>query len=66
MLLLLAIVSSSPPPPVRAFATANVRIERPVTASETDWGQLPEAQRREIIIRDERGRPILLRLIENQ
>ena len=64
MLLLLAAVVSAGPP--KALATASVRIERSVSASEEGWRQLPKAQRREVIMRDEQGRTIVLRLVENQ
>jgi hypothetical protein len=66
MLLLLAIATSSPPVPAKAVATASVRIERPASASERDWEKLPKGRRRELIVRDEQGRDLLLRLIENE
>jgi hypothetical protein len=47
-------------------ATATVRIERPSTVTARDWERMPQAMRREVIVRDEQGQPLLLRLIENQ
>jgi hypothetical protein len=45
-------------------ATATARIERPSTVTARDWERMP--QRREVIVRDQQGQPLLLRLIENQ
>ena len=69
MLLLAAIASATTTtmierPSVQARVT--VRIERPVTASAEQWERLPASRRREILIRDERGRLVFLRLIENE
>ncbi len=47
-------------------ATATARIERPSTVSSKDWERSPQQLRRELIVHDELGRPLLLRLIENQ
>ena len=66
MLLLIAAALQPPRPPVVRQATASVRIERPVKVSAEEWERLPEQQRREILVRDEAGRPLLLRLIENE
>lgn len=66
MLLLAALASQAASPPPKVQATATVRIERPVSASRERWEQLPPSSKREIIVRDEQGRPVLLRLIENQ
>jgi hypothetical protein len=54
--------------PVRAEmqATATIRIERPAIANDKAWDQSPKASRREIIRRDERGQPLLLRVVEYQ
>ena len=54
------------PPVVRHEATATVRIERPIAISERDWQRRSEGQHREVIVTDERGRPLILRLVENQ
>jgi hypothetical protein len=57
----------APSPPIVAVqATATVRIERPSTVTARDWERMPQAMRREVIVRDERGQPLLLRLVENQ
>ncbi len=53
-------------PHVTIAAQATVRIERPATASAKDWKQTPSAGRREMIVRDEKGRVILLRITENE
>jgi hypothetical protein len=67
LLVALAVSQAAPPlPPVRLQASATVRIERPVSASRTDWDRLPASQRREVIARDEQGRPVLLRIVENE
>ena len=63
MLLLLAIASAAP---VETAAKATVRIEHPARIGARDWPLVPEAQRRELIVRDEQGRTLLLRLVENQ
>jgi hypothetical protein len=47
-------------------ATATVRIERPSIAGSEAWVRLPATSTHEVIVRDEQGRPALLRLIENQ
>ena len=69
MLLLIALAASAspPPPPVRVQeARATARIERSQRVTQETWTSAAEDQRREIIRRDEKGRLILLRLIENQ
>ncbi|HET7316020.1 MAG TPA: hypothetical protein VFI88_01185 [Sphingomicrobium sp.] len=66
MLLLIALASTpTPPPHVKAVAKATVRIERPVTVSRETWDRLPKSRRSEKIVRDEQGRRLLLRLVEN-
>jgi hypothetical protein len=62
--LLFAALAVSPPPAPQA--TATIRIERPVKASRADWERLPPQSKREVIVRDEQGRRLLLRLVENQ
>ena len=67
VLVLAAAASAAPPgPKAVAQAQASVRIERPVTVNRQEWEKLPSSARREIAIRDENGREILLRLIEQQ
>jgi hypothetical protein len=71
VLLLAALAASQaapapPPPKARLQATATVRIERPSTVTAKDWEQTPQPMKREVIVSDEQGRPILLRLVENQ
>ena len=65
MLLLLALVSA-PPKVAKLQSIATVRIERPATAGPKSWAELPKWKRRETIMIDEYGRPVLLRLVENQ
>ena len=68
MLLLIAVngASFSPPPHVEVQSIARVRIERPAIANSKEWEQTPKASRREIILHDENGQPVLVRLIEYQ
>jgi hypothetical protein len=47
-------------------ATATVRIERPVKVSRDKWEKLPPQSKREVVITDEQGRRLLLRVVENQ
>jgi hypothetical protein len=65
-LAIIAAASAQPPRPVMVRATASVRIERPVSIDANQWKQVPEGSRRETIIRDEQGRELLLRLVEQQ
>jgi hypothetical protein len=65
----LALIAAATPPaprPVLAQATASVRIQRPVSVDQREWERLPKSARRETIIRDEQGRELLLRLLEQQ
>ena len=68
MLLLIATTAvaavPSPPGPVQAQAKVIVRIVRPAIASSKAWDLSPKGARKETIRRDERGEPVLLRLIE--
>jgi hypothetical protein len=68
VLLLVALSAQASPAPsqpiVAVQATATARIERPSTVTARDWERMP--QRREVIVRDQQGQPLLLRLIENQ
>jgi hypothetical protein len=67
MLLLLASAAASPQPPApiaRVEATASVRIEHSATATRKSWEQLPKGSRKEVVIRDERGRPVLVRIVD--
>ena len=66
MLLLIAAALPPPEPRVVRQATASVRIERPAKVSSEDWESVPGMRRREILVRDEAGRTLLLRLIENE
>jgi hypothetical protein len=68
MLLLIAASVQSFAPPVRAAAQAkaSVRIEQPATASRKAWDHSAKGSRREIVVRDEQGRRILVRVIEYQ
>ena len=68
MLLLAALAAFSAAPAERPAmqARVTVRIERPARASAKQWDSLPLSGRREILIRDDQGRPVLIRLIENE
>ncbi len=67
MLLLAAVaLASASAPTTEVKARATVRVERAVRVTGDDWKRLPEAKRREVLVRDEQGRPVLLRLIENE
>ncbi|MFL6775193.1 MAG: hypothetical protein ACJ8FN_02245 [Sphingomicrobium sp.] len=68
MLLSLAVTISSLAPPDRseARAQATIRIQRPGTANDKSWEQAPKSSRREIIVRDESGHPLRLRLLDYQ
>jgi hypothetical protein len=68
MLLLLASNAISLPQvaPAEVHSKVTVRIERPATATKDEWERAPIASRREVIVRDDRGQPVLLRLIEYQ
>ena len=63
-MLVLAVLAATPPPKVQA--TATVRIERPVKANLEEWEKLPPQSKREVVISDEQGRRVLLRVVENQ
>jgi hypothetical protein len=65
VLLLVALAAQASPPQARIQSTAIVRIERPVTAGREEWDRLPASQKRERLTRDEQGRPMLLRIVEN-
>jgi hypothetical protein len=70
VLLLIALSAQASPAPsqpiVAVQATATVRIERPSTVTARGWDRLPPQMKREVIVRDEQGQPLLLRLVENQ
>ena len=67
MLLLLALATAAPPrTPPTAQATATVRVLHSSVATRFAWTRLPENQRREVKIRDQQGRELLLRLVENE
>lgn len=51
-----------PRPRAEARATASVRIERPGIADRRAWEN--SSSRRVLVIRDERGEPVLVRVIE--
>ncbi|MGN6155150.1 MAG: hypothetical protein ACTHN4_05385 [Sphingomicrobium sp.] len=70
MLLLAALVSQAVPAPsqpkVRSQAVATVRIRRSSEVRSEDWARLPAETKREVVVSDDLGRPLLLRLVENQ
>jgi hypothetical protein len=53
-------------PQAIAVAQAVVRIERPARASREDWDRDRQSEQREVVIRDEAGNLIRLRLVEFQ
>jgi hypothetical protein len=61
-----AIAPMPPAPKASAQAQARVRIERPAIVTREEWEKLPQSVRSEKIVRDEHGRPMLLRLKEHQ
>ena len=65
MLLLAALATSTAVQP-SLEATAAVRIERPSIAGSANWEELAKERRKEIRVRDEKGRELLLRLVENE
>jgi hypothetical protein len=70
VLLLAALAAQAAPvpplPKAIVQATATVRIQRPSTVSGESWDRSPPEMKREVVVWDERGQPMLLRLIENQ
>ncbi len=70
MLLLAALAAqAAPAPPLpKALnqATATLRIQRASVISSESWDRSPPDMRREVVSMDDQGRPLLLRLIENQ
>jgi hypothetical protein len=54
--------------PSRAVArgTATIRIEHPAIANKEAWEDHPMGSRKEVILYDKLGRPVLVRLIECQ
>jgi hypothetical protein len=65
-MLLLSVLASAAHVEPRRDATATVRIERPSIVRRDTWNAIPRSRRREVTIRDEQGRELLLRLIENE
>jgi hypothetical protein len=49
-------------PSIRARAV--IRVERAAVASRAEWERLPPARRRELVRKDELGRPIAIRVVE--
>ena len=45
-------------------ARAMVRIERSAVANRTEWERLPSERRRELVRKDELGRPVVIRVVE--
>lgn len=64
MILLLAIAAIAAPAPSRAKAT--VRILRSVSVTPVDWENAPAHRKREVVIRDENGQPLRIRVIEHE
>ena len=66
LLLVAAAVPFVPSTRAEPQAKVTVRIERAATASRQEWKNTAKSSRREVVVRDEHGRPVLLRLIEYQ
>jgi hypothetical protein len=66
LLLVAAAVPFVPSARAEPQAKVTVRIERAATASRQEWKNTAESGRREVVVRDEHGRPLLLRLIDYQ
>jgi hypothetical protein len=68
MLLLLATVSASlePSPRPEIQARASVRVQRVRAVNQNEWDHAPKSSRREVVVRDDQGRWILLRTVEYQ
>jgi hypothetical protein len=70
MFLLLAAQGLPEPQPAdvrpKAEARASVRVERPAIANRKAWEDSSASARRVVTIRDERGQPVLVRVIEYQ
>lgn len=61
-----ATMSDAPHPKAEVRTSASIRIERPATASREQWEKTPKSLRRETIIVDEQGRPLLVRIIDHE
>ncbi len=66
LLFIAAAFTESPAQLPKAAGAAIVRIEQPVAVSARNWEHSLQVTRREVIVRDEQGRKLLLRLIEMQ
>ncbi len=66
LLALAASIASPLPAPARAQSRASASIMRAARATASEWEALPPGRRRELLVRDEQGRPLRLRLIENE
>ena len=62
----LAAATAASPARPQVQARATVRILRPASNGTRDWTRLPSERRRELIVKDERGAPVLLRIIDNE
>jgi hypothetical protein len=61
-----ALISPASSPRPQGEAVAGARILKPSAAGSRTWNESGEGQRREVRIRDEQGRELLLRLVENE
>lgn len=66
LLLGLLAFAAEPATPVVRQARATVHIVSAVRASRDEWKRLPPQRRREVVRRDDDGRAVRLRLIENE
>jgi hypothetical protein len=56
--------ATSSPAFARTQVEASVRIEHPAAANKKEWERSPSSSRREILIRDEDGKRVLVRVIQ--
>ena len=59
-----AALPDAPHPRVEVRTSASIRIEHPATVDREQWEKAPKASRREIVVLDEQGRPIVMRVID--
>lgn len=68
-MLLFVVANATRPPALRQSevrSIASVRIERPAIVNRKEWERAASTSRREIVVRDELGQPVLVRVIEYQ
>jgi len=65
MILLFAIAAIAAPP-AQSRSRATVQILRSRSVTPVDWENAPSHQKREVVIRDENGQPLRVRVIEHE